>query len=98
MDLRAFNPDSDRQVEPRGPAPHLLQTFLRQLEDPGLLGRLQVGLESAVPHRDAGSRRGALTLGTVAAKEGLAEANSGGHRYTAVVRSEPPPSAPPSVV
>lgn len=68
--------------------PHLLQTFLRQLEDSGLLGRFQVGLQSAVPHQD----RGSVTLSTVAAEEELTEANNRGHRDATVVRSDPPPS------
>lgn len=80
---------------PEEQSPHLLQTFLRQLEDSGLLGRFQVGLQSAVPHQDAGSDRGSVT---VAAKEELTEANSRGHLHTAVVSSDPPPPAPPSMV
>lgn len=38
---------------PDDPGPsHLLQSLPGQLEHPGLLGGLQVGLEGAVPHPD----------------------------------------------
>lgn len=47
-----------------------------------------MGLQSAVPHQD----RGSVTLSTVAAEGELTEANSRGHRYAAVVGSDPPPS------